>query len=397
MTVLEEPSLESLPNEILFKIFSLLDAQFVTDVIGKLCTRFALVLGDPSFWKAKLISRWPKPYPVTADEDFNWKEACVEREQHFKQWTNWENEMKCIRVTDAHIGLIHSVLLINGGSSCVTGSRDRDLKIWDVRDQDTPAEGHNLLLHSVPVAHDGWIWALHCVGNTLHTSSFDSTFKSWDLECGLSALNSFLVRAPVTTICSSDGELVLGCCDGTIYRYDLREPGGPSPCYGPVRGVVTCMAADNKTILAGTVTARLCAFDRRTRKLVPDLGIRFKQNNPTALSFDSRQLWVGMRNGTVHTVDMTSTPSKIIQTVEVPPSKARGMVSSIQHTLGSVLVSFVEVPMVALEPTLDPAVIAWGPEWQRVTRFHFDGRTLATVGSESLEVWHPKCTTGFLR
>ncbi|KAH6941674.1 hypothetical protein HPB50_022260 [Hyalomma asiaticum] len=299
MTVLEEPSLESLPNEILFKIFSLLDAQFVTDVIGKLCTRFALVLGDPSFWKAKLISRWPKPYPVST-------------------------------------------------------------------------------------------------GNTLHTSSFDSTFKSWDVECGLSALNSFLVRAPVTTICSSDGELVLGGCDGTIYRYDLREPGGPSPCYGPVRGVVTCMAADNETILAGTVTARLCAFDRRTRKLVPDMGIRFKQNNPSALSFDSRQLWVGMRNGTVHTVDMTCTPSKIIQTMEVPPSKARGMVSSIQHTLGSVLVSFVEVPMVALEPTLDPAVIAWGPEWQRVTRFHFDGRTLATVGSESLEVWHPKCTTGFL-
>uniref|UniRef100_A0A131YW94 F-box and WD-40 domain protein 9 n=1 Tax=Rhipicephalus appendiculatus TaxID=34631 RepID=A0A131YW94_RHIAP len=396
MPVLGESSLESLPNEILFKIFSLLDAQFVTDVIGKLCTRFALILSDPSFWKAKLTARWPKPYPVPADESFDWKEACVERERHFKQWSNWEDEMKSIHITDAHIGLIHSVLLIDDGSACVTGSRDRDLKVWNVRDQNTVAEGHDLLLHSRPDAHEGWIWALHYVGNTLFTSSFDSTLKLWDVDCGLARIDSFNVRAPVTTICRSDGEMVFGGCDGTIYRYDPRERVAPAPCYGPTRGVITCMAADDRTILAGTVTARLCAFDRRTRQLRPDMGLRFKQNNPTALSFDSHQLWVGMRSGTVHTVDMKSNPSKIVQTMDVPPSQPRGMVSSIQHTLGSVLVSFVEVPMVALEPTLDPAVIAWGPEWQQVTRFHFDGRTLATVGSEFLEVWHPKCKTGIL-
>ncbi|KAL3199057.1 hypothetical protein MRX96_044092, partial [Rhipicephalus microplus] len=291
MPVLGEPSLESLPNEILFKIFSLLDAQFVTDVIGKLCTRFALILSDPSFWKAKLTARWPKPYPVQADESFDWKEACVQRERHFEQWNNWEEEMKFIRITDAHIGLIHSVLLIDNGSAC-------GMTFSCIRGPMHMMAGFGPCTTWVP---------------TLFTSSFDSTIRLWDVQCGLRAIDSFVVRAPVTTICRSDGELVLGSCDGTIYRYDPREPTGPTPCYGPIRGVITCMAADDRTILAGTVTARLCAFDRRTRQLRPDMGLRFKQNNPTALSFDSNQLWVGMRSGTIHTVDMKSNPSKIVQ------------------------------------------------------------------------------------
>lgn len=56
---------EALPNEILFHIFASLDARFVVDVVARVCRRFALVLSDSSFWKAKLFHRWPKPYPVT--------------------------------------------------------------------------------------------------------------------------------------------------------------------------------------------------------------------------------------------------------------------------------------------------------------------------------------------
>ncbi|XP_050023803.1 F-box/WD repeat-containing protein 9-like isoform X1 [Dermacentor andersoni] len=392
----EASSLEALPNEILFKIFSLLDAQFIDQVIGKLCTRFALVLSDPSFWQAKLVTTWPKPYPLPADENFDWKEACVQRERHLNQWTNWEDEMKSIRIADAHIGMIHSVLLMNDGSLCVTGSRDRDLKVWDVRDRDRASEGEDLLLHSAPDAHEGWIWALHCVGNKLLTSSFDSTLKLWDVECGLRELKCFTVKAPVMTICSSGGEFVLGSSDGVMYRYDFRESREPLPYCATRGGVITCMAADDKTILAGTNAARLYTIDRRVSQFRPELAMRFKHSSVTALSFDSRQLWMGMGDGTIYTVDMTSSPPKIIQTVDVPPAEPRGMVSSIQHTLGSVLVSFVNRPMVALEPTLEPAVISWGPEQQQVTRFHFDGRTLATVGSEVLEVWHPKCKTGIV-
>lgn len=43
-----------------------------------------------------------------------------------------------------------------------------------------------------------------------------------------------------------------------------------------------------------------------------------------------------------------------------------GPVTTIHHSLGSVLVSFKFSPMAFLEPTLDPAVIAWGPKDQVV-------------------------------
>uniref|UniRef100_A0A1E1X3H1 Putative cdc4 n=1 Tax=Amblyomma aureolatum TaxID=187763 RepID=A0A1E1X3H1_9ACAR len=385
-----EASLETLPTEILCKIFTLLDAQFIVEVVSKLCTRFARVLGDDSFWQAKLAATWPNPYPVPVVEDFDWKEACIEREQQFNQWTNWEDEMRSVHIREAHIGTIHSVLLMNGSSTCVTGSRDRSLKIWSFGDQEVAA-AEDRLLHSVHEAHAGWIWTLHSMGNTLISSSFDFTLKLWDVECGLRELKSFTMDKPALAMSRSDGEMILGCLDGKVYHYDPREPGEPSPFCSTLRNAIICMAADDRVVLAGTTGSRMYTIDRRCLRVRRDLHMSFK-DYPTALSFDSRQLWMGTRNGSVHVIDMTTSPCKILQTADLSSLKAqRGTVTGIRHTLGSVLVSFERAPMVVLEPTLNPAVIFKGPEQQRVTRFDFEGGTLAVALSEDLEIWRPKC------
>lgn len=387
-----EASLETLPTEILCKIFSLLDAQFIAEVVSKLCTRFAHMLGDDSFWQAKLAATWPKPYPVPVAEDFDWKEACIERERQFNQWTNWEDEMRSVHIREAHIGTIHSVLLMNGGSTCVTGSRDRSLKIWSFGDQDEPAAAGDHLLHSVDDAHGGWIWTLHNMGNTLISSSLDFTLKLWDVECGLCELKSFTMDKPALAMSRSDGEMILGCLDGMLYRYDPREPGEPSPCCSTLRSAIICMAADDRVVLAGTTGSRMFTVDRRCWTLRRDLHMSFKEDYPSALSFDSRQLWMGTRNGNVHVIDMTTSPCKILQTADLSSLRAqRGKVNGIRHTLGSVLVSFEYAPMVVLEPTLNPGVIFKGPEQQLVTRFDFEGGTLAAALSEDLQIWWPKC------
>lgn len=391
-----EASLEELPNEILFKIFSFLDAQFVTEVVGKVCSHFALVLSDSAFWKTKYTAAWPKPLPVPPADGFDWKRACVEREHHFKQWTNWEGEMKPIRITEPHIGIMNSILLMNHGSACVTASRDWDLKIWDVRDQESRLHGgcceRGRLVKSVVNAHQGWIWCLHRMGNSLASTSFDKTVKYWDVANDLREVNSLTLSHPVTSIDSSCGELFFGLYDGSLFRYDPRAPGEPSKL-GRFHGTVTCMAASDSLVLAGTSRKRLYAFDTRARKLRKDLEHIFEGTHPTSLSFDSRQLWIGMLNSAIVTVDMTTSPSKILQTVKMVQENERslGQVTGVHHTPGSVLVSFERGPMAALEPTLDPAVISWGPEDQSVLRFDFDGTTLATAGLDYIEVWHPKC------
>uniref|UniRef100_G3MSR5 F-box domain-containing protein n=1 Tax=Amblyomma maculatum TaxID=34609 RepID=G3MSR5_AMBMU len=390
-----EVSLETLPTEILFKIFSLLDAQFVVEVASKLCTRFARLLSDNGFWKAKLATTWPKPYPVSLAEDFDWKEACVERELQFNRWTNWEEEMKSVHISEAHIGIINSILLMNGGSTCVTGSRDRSLKIWNMEDQGAAATEGDRLLHTAHDAHGGWILSLHCIGNTLMSSSIDSTVKLWDVECGLCELKSFTMSRPTLAMSWSDGEMILGCQDGKVYRYDPREPGEPSLCYKALRNAVICMAADDRMVLAATTGPCVHAVDRRCWRIRRDLSMTFKGDYVTAMSFDSRQLWLGTRGGNVHAIDMTSSPHRILESLDIsflqdglhPPTPVTG----IRHTLGSVLVSFQRAPMIVLEPTLSPAVIFRGAEWPYVARFDLEGGTLAVAHDEDLQVWRPKC------
>lgn len=393
-----EASFEELPNEILFKIFSFLDARFVIEVVGKVCTQFALVLSDSAFWKTKHALDWPKPLPLPPADEFDWKCACVERERHFKLWTNWENEMEPIRITAPHIGIMNSILLVNHGSACVTASRDRDLKMWDIRDWESSPHGgcpeENRLMKSAVNAHGGWIWCLHSMGNSLVSGSFDKTVKFWDIEHGLREVKSLTFGWPVTSVESSCGELLIGLYDGTLFRYDPRAPDDPSRL-GRAGGSVTCLAVSDTTVLAGASRMRLFALDVRSRKRRRDLELVFEESYPTSLSFDSRQLWIGMQSSAIATVDMTTSPSKLVQTVKVRPDEQHkrtvlGLVTTIRHTLGSVLVSFQGGPMAILEPTLDPDVSAWGPKDQSVLRFDFDGTTLATVGTSHIEVWQPK-------
>lgn len=393
-----ETSFEELPNEILFKIFSFLDAQFVIEVIGKVCAHFALVLSDSAFWKTKHSVAWPKPFPVPPEDGFDWKHACVERERHFKLWSNWESEMKAIRIIEPHIATMNRILLMNHGSACVTASRDWDIKIWDIRDWESSPQGgspeESRLLKSAVNAHQGWIWSLHNMDDTLVSCSFDKTVKFWDVEQGFRQVKSLTFNCAVTSVNSSCGMLLIGLYDGSLYRYDPRSPKEPFK-WGSGAGTITCMAASDTMVLAGTTRGRLLAFDMRATKRREDLEHVFEKNYPTSLSLDSRQLWVGLRSSAIVTFDMTTTPSKLVQTIKVPQNeednrRPPGQVTAIQHSVGSVLASFERHPMAVLEPTLDPTVIGWGPEDHHVLRFDFDGTTLATVSADQIEVWRPK-------
>ncbi|EEC03978.1 conserved hypothetical protein [Ixodes scapularis] len=239
------------------------------------------------------------------------------------------------------------------GSVCATTSRDHDLHIWDVREKTSAPEScsrQERLVHSVVDAHDGWLWSLHNVDGVLITSSFDRTVKFWDLDHALQCLGSFKFRSIVLSICDADGLLCFGTFDGTVYCHDPREGKEPTPRYNRGTGCVTCLATDGRSLVAGCDSHWLRVFDQRARRL--------------------RQQ---------------------IKCVSVDVGVDRSKVSTgIYHSLSSVLVSYMGGPILVLEPSLDPEVISKGVVGQTVSRFHVCDRTLATVGTDLLEVWRPR-------
>ena len=59
-----EPTLETLPRELLLHICSFLEAKFVIRRLGAVCRYFHSVINDNFFWKARIGKRLQKKYPA---------------------------------------------------------------------------------------------------------------------------------------------------------------------------------------------------------------------------------------------------------------------------------------------------------------------------------------------
>ncbi|XP_064476522.1 F-box/WD repeat-containing protein 9-like [Ornithodoros turicata] len=381
--------LEALPNEILFRVFSFLDAAFIVDVLSKVCTTFEAVINDHTFWKGKLFQQWPKTYPVVpVNDSFDWKRACFDREEHYKVWTSWGRNVTPIYFESPHIGFVNVVQLLNNGSLCASGSRDKDIKLWNIKaDRNGDVlDSSQRLVHALPDAHGGWVWCMCAHDNTLYSGGWDSAVKMWDLDHGLAQINSLRVKTAVLCLCNVGNLLSFGTYGGSIYCHDKREPAGNLRRLLGAKSSITCMAMDDRALIAGCQGGHLAVVDLRTWKMRENFS-EF-DGYPSAVSYDMEQLWVGTRCGSVYIVDATGDKLKSVQSFSL--AKQASVVSGIHHSLGSVLVSILESPMYVLEPTLDAEVISLGAPKDNVDRFQVHGTTLVTAGRSTIKVWHPQ-------
>nr|XP_054765105.1 uncharacterized protein LOC129271872 [Lytechinus pictus] len=135
----EHWTLLSLPRELLLKIFDFLDARLVIREVGVVCKMLHEIVSDNLEWKVRFKKRWRGIYPVVPveDDDFNWKLACIDREETHHRWAKQETNMEHFSLNMAHIAAIDCVHLMNNGELCATGSRDRTFQMWDLRKLDS--------------------------------------------------------------------------------------------------------------------------------------------------------------------------------------------------------------------------------------------------------------------
>lgn len=131
--------------------------------------------------------------------------------------------LECITLPSGHIAQVNSVLLVGGeGAVCATGSRDWNVKLWDLQ-----AGSNGTLLHTLGgqgdfSTHRGWVWCLASQGPLLASGGFDSTVRLWDLEA--SGAKRGLIRAGAAVLCLScqTDVLLAGTFNKRVNMYDTR-------------------------------------------------------------------------------------------------------------------------------------------------------------------------------
>lgn len=133
-----------------------------------------------------------------------------------------------IALPPEHFAQINSVLLLGGeGAVCASGSRDWNVKLWDLQTGDAKLL-HTLLGQGAFSTHRGWVWCLASHGPMLASGGFDSTVRLWDLQAG--GAERGLIRAGASVHCLSyqSDVLLAGTFDKRVNMYDPR---GEGACY----------------------------------------------------------------------------------------------------------------------------------------------------------------------
>lgn len=153
--------------------------------------------------------------------------------------------LECISLASGHIAQVNSVLLVGDeGKVCATGSRDWNVKLWDLQEGSSGALLHTLGGQGQFSTHRGWVWCLASRGPLLASGGFDSTVRLWDLEAGGAERGLIRARAAVLCLSCQTDVLLAGTFDKRVSMYDIRGEGLLMPlfltCPFPFKECIMC-------------------------------------------------------------------------------------------------------------------------------------------------------------
>ncbi|XP_042133325.1 F-box/WD repeat-containing protein 9 isoform X2 [Peromyscus maniculatus bairdii] len=267
------PGLLSLPPELLLEICAYLDARVVLHVLPCVCQALHDLVRDHVTWRLRAQRRVRAPYPVVEEEDFDWPAACIELEQHLARWAEDGQRTEYFCLADGHFASIDAVLLLQGGALCLSGSRDRNVNLWDLRH--LGKEPSRVLVKALGTqgnsTHKGWVWSLAAQDHHVCSGSWDSTVKLWDMAADGQQFGEIKGKAAVLCLSYQPDILVTGTYDKKVTIYDPRAGLALVKSRRLHSSAVLAVLADDRHIISGSEDHSLVVFDRRANSVLQRL------------------------------------------------------------------------------------------------------------------------------
>ncbi|XP_074791162.1 F-box/WD repeat-containing protein 9-like isoform X3 [Natator depressus] len=321
----------ALPLELILEICSYLEARFVLEVLPLVCRTLRDIVQDPVTWRIRLQKRISGCYPVVEEEDFNWPVACMELEEHLRHWACDDRRTEYFSLTEGHFASIDSVLLLQGGALCVSGSRDRNVNLWDLRELGQSPD--KVLVKALGTerngTHKGWVWSLASRDNKVCSGSWDSTVKLWDIEANGQQFGEISGKAPVLCLSYLPDILVTGTYDKKVTVYDPRATQAPLKSRKLHSSAVLSLVADEHFIISGSEDRTLVIFDRRANSVLQRLQL---ESYLLSMSYQGTQLWAGDNQGRLYVFENRGGGFQRIR-IHVPTDPPRTICSQMHNNV----------------------------------------------------------------
>ncbi|XP_032025706.1 F-box/WD repeat-containing protein 9 [Hylobates moloch] len=384
VSAVSEPGLLSLPPELLLEICSYLDARFVLHVLSRVCHALRDLVSDHVTWRLRALRRVRAPYPVVEEKSFDWPAACIALEQHLSRWAEDGRWVEYFCLADGHVASVDSVLLLQGGSLCLSGSRDRNVNLWDLRQLGT--ESNQVLVKTLGTkrnsTHKGWVWSLAAQDHRVCSGSWDSTVKLWDMAADGQQFGEIKASSAVLCLSYLPDILVTGTYDKKVTIYDPRA--GPALLKRQQlhsRPVLTLLA-DDRHIISGSEDHTLVVVDRRANSVLQRLQL---DSYLLCMSYQEPQLWAGDNQGLLHVFANRNGCFQLIRSFDV----GHGFpITGIQYSVGALYTTSTDKTIRVHVPTDPPRTICTRRHDNVLSRVCAQGNlVVAGSGDLSLEVW----------
>ena len=161
-----------LPPEILLRIFVHIDIRTIFRTVIVTCKRFYEILSEQDIWKTIFGLKWQNIKLARNNEYINsWKDVYFAYDDINSFWMQnekWQLEFSQLYGHSAPIDAVH---IMPGSNLALSGSRDRNVIVWDIENFSLENE-----------ANDGIKEALTLSGHKVNTCIFSPMFCPY-MEC----------------------------------------------------------------------------------------------------------------------------------------------------------------------------------------------------------------------
>nr|XP_056714949.1 F-box/WD repeat-containing protein 9 isoform X2 [Euleptes europaea] len=374
----------SLPLELILEICSYLQARFVLSVLPLVCQTLRDIVQDEVTWRIRLQKRIGGCYPVVEDDEFNWPAACIELEEHLQQWVEDGKNTEYFSLADGHFASVDSVLLLQGGDLCLSGSRDRNVNLWDLKQ--LGKEPEKVLVKALGTerngTHKGWVWSLAARDNQVCSGSWDSTVKLWDIAAEGQQFGEIRGKAAVLCLSYLPDILVTGTYDKKVTVYDPRASQPLVKSRKLHSSAVLSLAADERFIISGSEDRTLVCFDRRANSVLQRLKL---DSYLLTMSYQGSQLWAGDNYGLLYVFQNRGGSFQRIRYFDVGH---RSQITGVQLSLGALYTTSTDKTLRVHVPTDPPKAICSRMHSYMLSGISVEGNiAVAASGGLSVEVW----------